>query len=146
MLRHHSIQLLLKPQFGMVVTYPPEKLIHTQQSHTILKHTGGIRKPRCPVGPRTTSRSELNRLHSSSICFNIVCCFRFPRYYLLRCVDSTCLTASPRTCSATTRLSLADTGWTHISSIRASARQHYHIETYYPQDWYLRGSRFLPQL
>ena len=61
--------------------------------------------------------------------FNIACCFRFPRYYLLRCVDSTCLTASPRTCSATTRLSLADTGWTHISSIRASARQHYHIET-----------------
>ena len=23
-------------EFGMVVTYPPEKLIHTQQSHTIL--------------------------------------------------------------------------------------------------------------
>lgn len=39
MLTHHSIQLPLKPQFGMAVTYPPENLIHTQQSHTILKHT-----------------------------------------------------------------------------------------------------------
>ena len=61
MLTHHSIQLLLKPQFvrailkhthfnvaapvgtvtdlihfNMAVTYPPENLIHTQQSHTIL--------------------------------------------------------------------------------------------------------------
>jgi hypothetical protein len=79
------------------------------------------------------------------ICFNIACCFRFPRYYLLRCVDSTCLTASPRTCSTTTRLSLADTGWTHISSIRASARQHYHIETHYAEVSKLEDSLRLTQ-
>jgi hypothetical protein len=35
----YSIQTLLEPQFEMAVTYPPENLIHTQQSHTILKYS-----------------------------------------------------------------------------------------------------------